>query len=65
MSHYKTGPWCEIWDGLYWRWIWNHVEELGKNPRWAMMCSMVKKMDSKKRESHLKNATEYLKQLDA
>ena len=64
MSHHKTGPWCEVWDGLYWRWIWNHTDELGKNPRWAMMCAMAKKMDVEKRELHLKNANEYLKTLD-
>ena len=64
MSHYKSGPWCEIWDGLYWRWIWNHTDELAKNPRWAMMCSMVKKMDKKKRDDHLKNAENYLARLD-
>ena len=63
MSHYKTGPWCEIWDGLYWRWIWNHADDLAKNPRWAMMCSMAKKMDAEKRETHLKNANDYLQQL--
>ncbi|WP_442508545.1 cryptochrome/photolyase family protein [Novipirellula sp. SH528] len=60
MSHYKQEPWCEIWDGLYWRWIWNHVDELGKNPRWAMMCSIAKKMDADKREQHLKNAETFL-----
>lgn len=63
MSHYKKGPWCEIWDGLYWRWIWNHAEELAKNPRWAMMCSMAKKMDAEKRKTHLKNAEAFLEQL--
>ena len=65
MSHYKKGDWCDVWDGLYWRWIWNHTEELGKNPRWAMMCAMVKKMDKEKRDTHLKNAKAYLKSLDA
>ena len=63
MSHYKVEPWCEVWDGLYWRWIWNHRESLGKNPRWAMMCSMAKKMDKTKRETHLSNANEYLESL--
>ena len=61
MSHHKTGPWCEIWDGLYWRWIWNHADELAKNPRWAMMCAMARKMDVAKRKAHLKNANQYLK----
>jgi len=63
MSHHKKGPWCEIWDGLYWSWIWNHSDKLAKNPRWAMMCSMVKKMDQAKRETHLKNAEAYLQPL--
>jgi len=64
MSHYKFGPWCDVWDGLYWRWIWNHVDELTKNPRWAMMCAMAKKMDAAKRKTHLKNAKSYLAKLD-
>ena len=52
MSHYKAGPWCETWDGLYWRWILKQSDQLAKNPRWAMMCSMAKKMDARKREQH-------------
>ena len=60
MSHHKKGEWCDVWDGLYWRWIWNHVDELGKNPRWAMMCSMAKKMDDPKRDNHLQNAESFL-----
>ncbi len=63
MSHYKHGPWCEIWDGLYWRWIWNHSNELGKNPRWAMMCNMAKKMEAKKRNQHLQQAETFLESL--
>ena len=65
MSHHKKADWCEVWDGLYWRWIWNHADELGKNPRWAMMCSMAKKMDPIKRETHLANAERYLAALDS
>ena len=60
MSHYRTGPWCEIWDGLYWRWIWNHVDALARNPRWAMMCSMARKMDEEKRDRHIETAEKFL-----
>jgi deoxyribodipyrimidine photolyase-related protein len=60
MSHYKSDPWCQIWDGLYWRWIWNHAEELGRNPRWAMMCSQAKKMKAEQREQHLARAEDFL-----
>ena len=44
MGNHPNGDWTKIWDGLYWRWIWNHSEELGKNPRWAI-GSMARKMD--------------------
>lgn len=64
MSNYKKGDWCDTWDGLYWRWIWNHRNELSKNPRWSMMCSMVEKMDTSKRKQHIANADRFLKQLD-
>ena len=63
MSHHKKAPWCEIWDGLYWRWIWNHADELAKNPRWAMMCSMARKMDESKMTAHLENAKSWLAKL--
>jgi len=52
--------WCAIWDGLYWRWIDNHAEELSKNPRWAMMCSMARKMDTEKLLSHRSIADDFL-----
>ena len=64
MSHYKPGKWSEIWDGLYWRWISNHSDALSKNPRWAMMCSMAKKMDKAKMKNHLDIANDFLKRLD-
>jgi deoxyribodipyrimidine photolyase-related protein len=62
MSHYKNGDWCDVWDGLYWRWIDLHSDELAKNPRWAMMCSMAKKMDAKKLKRHHQNAESFLAQ---
>lgn len=65
MSHYKAGPWCQTWDGLYWRWILKQSDQLAKNPRWAMMCSMAKKMDATKKRNHLKNAESFLKQLES
>ncbi|EMI21664.1 hypothetical protein RMSM_01416 [Rhodopirellula maiorica SM1] len=48
---------------MYWRWIWIHRDELGKNPRWAMMCSMAEKMDDDKREQHLHHAESFLEKL--
>ena len=63
MGNHPKGDWCETWDGLYWRWIWQHADALEKNPRWAMMVSMVRKMDEGKRQGHLDTAAAYLRGL--
>ena len=60
MSNFKSDEWCQIWDGLYWRWILNHCEQLSKNPRWSMMCSIAMKMKDDKKKSHLENAEKFL-----
>ncbi|MEL6784787.1 MAG: cryptochrome/photolyase family protein [Pseudomonadota bacterium] len=60
MSHWKHGEWADIWDGLYWRWIDNHREALGKNPRWAMMCRTAERMDAEKMAKHRENAERFL-----
>jgi len=33
MSDYPPGPWCEVWDGLFWRFIHQPQEYFQKNPR--------------------------------
>lgn len=60
MSNHPAGEWAAIWDGLYWRWIWNHVDELARNPRWSMMCAMARKMDPAKRAEHIRVAEAFL-----
>jgi deoxyribodipyrimidine photolyase-related protein len=63
MSDYTKGPWCEIWDALYWRFIWNNREAFGRNPRMSMVVNLVQKMDAQKRERHLATANHYLQSL--
>jgi len=60
MSNWKQGPWAETWDGLYWRFIWQHRGALARNPRWAMMCRTAEKMDPAKMERHLGAAENFL-----
>ena len=64
MSHYPKGEWCDIWDGLYWRWILKHSKSLAKNPRWAMMVRRAESFDDERKKKHLDNAEAYLSQLD-
>lgn len=44
MSNFKKGPWCEIWDALYWRFINNNYELIRKNPRMSVMAGMRDKL---------------------
>ena len=65
MSDYKKGTWCEIWDALYWRFIFVNKEEFAKNRRMSMMVNLVNKMDQIKLNTHLEIAENYLNTLDA
>ncbi|MDM7953514.1 MAG: cryptochrome/photolyase family protein [Cyanobium sp. CZS 25K] len=51
MGDYKKGPWCEIWDGLYWRFIDRNQGFFRANPRLSMMVRMLEKMDPNRREA--------------
>ncbi len=64
MGYSDTGEWCQLWDALYWRWILKHSDELRKNPRWAMMCSMADRMEETKKANHLRLAAEFLRKLE-
>ena len=57
MGDFRRGPWCEIWDGLYWRFIDRHRQFFKANPRLAMMVRLLDRMDATKRE-HLFNQAE-------
>jgi deoxyribodipyrimidine photolyase-related protein len=63
MSHYSKGPWCAIWDGLYWRFIDKHRDFFLRNPRMAMMVRTFDKMDIEKRGLHLQTAKDFLVKL--
>lgn len=63
MSDYTKGPWCEVWDGLYWRYIDQHQELFAKNPRMSMIVNLVKKMEPQKLKTHRFKAEQFLSSL--
>lgn len=63
MSHWKTGPWSEIWDALYWRFILKYSDTLASNPRWAMMCRTASRMKPEVKTQHLETAEVFLEGL--
>ena len=64
MSDYKKGPWCEIWDGLFWRFMDVHRSFFKKNPRLGMLVNTFDKMAPEKRNIHNENAEKFLASLD-
>jgi deoxyribodipyrimidine photolyase-related protein len=65
MSDYKKGPWCEVWDALFWRFMHVNRSFFLKNPRLGMLVGTFDKMPEAKREAHLQTAARWLAQLDA
>ena len=63
MSDYKKGSWCNIWDGLYWRFLSKHKKLFAQNPRMTMMIRLLEKMGRKKLSEHIKTAEEFLSKL--
>jgi deoxyribodipyrimidine photolyase-related protein len=60
MSDYKKGDWCDIWDGLFWRFIGKHQEFFSKQYRLSFMVKTLEKMEPKKKERLLMAAEEFL-----
>ena len=60
MSDFLKGTWCEIWDGLYWRFINKHRDFFQKNPRMSVMTRQLERMGKDKLNRHLVIADEFL-----
>jgi deoxyribodipyrimidine photolyase-related protein len=63
MSSFKPGPWCAIWDGLFWRFIHTHRAFFTSQPRLSMMARQLDKMDDAKLAGHLSTANRFLDSL--
>lgn len=64
MSHYKKEEWAEIWDALYWHFIYKNKDKFSDNPRMSLMLSLLDRMDQQKLKKHLKIAAEFLENLN-
>jgi len=62
MSDYKKGPWCDIVDGLYWRFIHKHREFFSRNPRLALMPRALDRLDGGRRKHIFAAAESFLEQ---
>lgn len=62
MSNFRKGPWCAIWDALYWRFVAKHRDFFAANPRMSVMTAQLTKMGDKLGE-HQSTAATFLEQL--
>lgn len=61
MSDYKKGEWSEIWDALYWNFIFKNKDKFSTNPRMTMMIALLNNMDNVKLMKLIKLADGFLK----
>lgn len=47
MSDFPRGPWCAIWDALFWTFIADYKDVFLANPRMNMMARLVEKQEAK------------------
>lgn len=63
MSDYKAGPWQQVWDGLFWRFMHQHSTFFLSNPRLGMLVHTFNKMPQEKQQAHLAHAERFLESL--
>jgi len=63
MSDEKKGPWCEVWDGLFWTFIADYLPFFEENHRLSMMARTWAKLSTDKQSSHRAAAEKFLASL--
>ena len=61
MSNYKKGDWCDIMDGLYWRFTQKNRKFYESNPRLSMLIRNLDRMDTQRKERIFTGAEEFIK----
>ena len=60
MMDFERGTWCNVMDGLYWRFINKNREFFLKNPRLSMMVRIFDKMNEERKKEIFLSAEKFL-----
>jgi deoxyribodipyrimidine photolyase-related protein len=60
MGRYEKGEWCDVLDGLYWRFVLKHHDALVRNPRTATAARAAERLVPARREKILAAAEAFL-----
>ena len=61
MMNFKRGPWNDIMDGLYWRFINKNRKFFQTNPRLNMMVVIFDKMKDDRKKNIIKKANQFIR----
>jgi deoxyribodipyrimidine photolyase-related protein len=62
MGDFERGGWCDVLDGLYWRFIERHRGFFAANPRLSMMPRAFDRLDASRKAHILAAAEEFLEE---
>ncbi|MEJ5329669.1 MAG: cryptochrome/photolyase family protein [Desulfobaccales bacterium] len=51
LSDFPPGPWCEVWDGLFWDFVAAHRDYLAHNPRLAPLGRYLDRLSPARRQA--------------
>ena len=60
MSNYEKGPWCDVIDGLYWRFVQKNIEFYSSNPRLSFQTRVLNRMSEDRKALIFGKADEFL-----
>lgn len=63
MSNYKQAPWCEIFDSLFWSFVYRHDEYFKTNPRLKILTINLERKSKSEIQRMLAFADEFVKSL--
>ena len=62
MSNYPKGEWCEVMDGLYWRFIEKHRTFYEKNARMGFITKTLDRMTNERKELIFTKAKNFIEE---
>lgn len=63
MGEREEGPWRDVWDGLYWRFVSRHREFFRRNPRLSVTPRQLDRLEPTRRTRIFAAAEDYLARL--
>jgi len=60
MSNYKRGEWCDVVDGLYWKFTEDNLDFYKTNPRLSILTKNLEKMDLDRKKYIFQKAEKFI-----